>query len=416
MDTRRPRVRSRIRTRIPASIAALLLLAAGCVPDAPATDPWIYAVPEATGDGWETASLADAGMDPAPVTAMMEALRGFPDHWIHGIVVARGGRLVFEEYFPGTDLDLARLADGLAFREVAFGRDSLHSMASVSKTATSILAGIAVDRSELPGTDAPLMRWFPDAETGGDLRGVTLEHVLTMTTGIPWDESPAYDDPANDLSATIWGDDPVGMVLGATPEADPGERWVYNSGTTNLLGEVVRRATGVPLAEYAREHLFTPLQIDDFAWYGFPADPDMAVASSTLYLRPRDAAKLGQLFLDGGTWKGERIVSREWVERSVGPAVTEVEGSLELDDAGYGYLWWTGVFPNSRAATYYAAGFGGQFVFVLPDLDMVVAFTGGGFEAGDYGAVRQMVDEFLVPAAQMPAAEGRPSTGPAEGS
>ena len=196
MDTRPPRVRSRISTPFPAVLAAALApFIAACGPDAPG-DRYRYAVPMATGDGWETASLQSVGVDPAPVVAMMEALRGFPDHWIHGIVVAKDGKLVFEEYFSGTDLDLARLAEGLAFREVAFGRDSLHSMASVSKTVTSVLTGIALDRGELPGMDAPLLGWFPGRDPAGDLGGMTLEHVLTMTTGIPWDESPAYEDPA----------------------------------------------------------------------------------------------------------------------------------------------------------------------------------------------------------------------------
>jgi CubicO group peptidase (beta-lactamase class C family) len=398
MDTLHPAARSPHRAIIP-----LLVLACGigqgCASDSVPEPTYRYSVPESTGDGWETASLEEAGMDPAPVITMMETLRGFPDHWIHGIVVAKGGRLVFEEYFPGTDLDLARLAEGLAFREVSFGRDSLHSVASVTKSVTSILAGIAIDRGDISGTDAALMEWFPEQEAAAQLQGITLEHALTMTTGIPWDESAAYDDPANDLGAMIWSDRPIAAALQRETESPPGERWVYNSGTTNILGEAIRRATGTPLAGYAREHLFGPLQIADFVWYGFPADPDMGVASSSLYLRPRDMAKLGQLYLDGGAWAGERVVSEEWVARSVEPAVNGVDSSLSLEDPGYGYLWWTGTFARGPTAAFYAAGFGGQFIFVLPDLEMVVAFTGGGFEGGDYEPIRRIVNEFLIPAA-----------------
>ena len=378
----------------------------GCASDSAQEPPYRYSVPDSVGDGWVTASLEEVGMDRAPILSMMETLRSLPNHWIHGIVVARGGRLVFEEYFSGTDLDLARLADGLFFRDVDFGRDSLHSVASVTKSVTSILAGIALERGEISGADATLAEWFPEHEAASQLEGVTVEHALTMTTGIPWDESAAYDDAANDLGAMIWSDDPLARMLAAAPEVPPGERWVYNSGTTNLLGEVIRRATGAPLGAYARDHLFGPLQITDFDWYGFPADPHMAVASSSLYLRPRDMAKIGQLYLDGGTWNGDRIVSEDWVARSVKPAVAGVEGSLRLDDPGYGYLWWTGGFPNTGAATYYAAGFGGQFIFVLPDRDMVVVFTGGGFDGGDYDPVRRIMDEFLVPAATEPVRPG----------
>jgi CubicO group peptidase (beta-lactamase class C family) len=358
-----------------------------------------YRVPEQTNDGWETASLADVGINEATITDSMNALLSLDEHPLHGIVVIKDGRLVLEEYFSGEDLDLT---EGLNYVNKDFDRDTLHSQASASKSVTSILLGIAIDQGLVRGVNETMLSFFPEHSDlkDGDKDGITLEHMLSMSSGIPWDEGYSYTDPRNDLNQMFYGEDPVRYVLEKPIVAPPGSEFIYNSGTTNLLGEVVRRSTGLTLLEFARQHLLAPLGIDSADWIPFPNAPHIAVASSTLYLRPRDMAKIGQLYLQGGAWKGERIVSEGWVTESaresirVPPSSSPIAGLIH----GYGYQWWRGTFSNGDTETYFAAGWGGQFIFVLPDLDMVVVLTGGQFE-GDYQGFHDLINDHLLVAA-----------------
>ena len=157
---------------------------------------------------------------------------------------------------------------------------------------------------------------FPEyAELSDEGKGeITLRQMLTMTSGIPWDESYSFNDARNDLGHMVFfSPDPVRYVLEKRLTSRPGEMWVYNSGTTNLLGEILNRKTGTPLVEYARDNLFNPLGITSFEWLSFPTSPQMAVTSSLLYLKPRDMAKIGQLYLQQGNWNGIQIVSPQWV-------------------------------------------------------------------------------------------------------
>ena len=154
------------------------------------------------------------------------------------------------------------------------------------------------------------------------------------------------------------------------------------------------------LADFAEKRLFDPLGIDSYEWYAFPNAPEMIVASSTLYLRPRDMAKIGQMYLDGGVWNGTRIVSENWVTQSTQQAIGMVaaESPIPSLNPAYGYLWWLGTFPTGSTKTYFAAGWGGQFIFVFPEVEMVVVFTAGGFEDQNYDALLQIVNQYILPA------------------
>lgn len=362
-----------------------------------------YQVPMQTNDGWQTASLSEVGMEPARMEALMAALEEHPDHWIHSMLVVKDGKLVFETYFPGEDLDLSDMGNGLASKYQKFDRDSLHCMASVSKSITSILMGIAIDRGLVESVQDPMLGYFPEYSHLSDVvkDEITIEDMLTMSSGLPWSEAAPYDDPRNDLAAMLMADDPIAFVLSKETVANPGTVFIYNSGTTNLLGEIIHRASGKTLLDYAAQNLFDPLGIESYAWYPFPNATDMMVASSTLYLRPRDMAKIGQLYLDGGVWNGKQVVSEDWVSRSIQESIGMVASESSMPDLNpaYGYQWWLGTFSTGNTATYFAAGYGGQFIFVLPEPRMVIVFTAGGFDADNYDAVVQIVNQFLLPAA-----------------
>jgi CubicO group peptidase (beta-lactamase class C family) len=362
-----------------------------------------YQSPPHTDDGWQTASLDEVGMDTERIAAFMNDLSAYPDHWVHSVLVIKEGKLVFEEYFQGQDLDLSDLGGELGYSTKVFDRDTLHSAASVSKSITAVLFGIAIDQGLIAGVDETLFAFFPDYEYLDDptKSQITLAHMLSMSSGLPWTEAYSYDDPRNDLTAMIGSDDPVAYILSKDLVEEPGTKFIYNSGTTNLLGEIIRRKSGMTLADYAEQHLFAPLDIDTYEWYAFPSQPEMMVASSTLYLRPRDMAKIGQIYLDGGMWQGARIVSEDWVSQSTRKAIGMVasESAIPYLNPAYGYQWWLGTFPTGETETYFAAGYGGQFIFVLPKPQMVVVFTAGGFEDGNYDALLQIVNDYILPAA-----------------
>lgn len=377
-------------------------LCCGCSSWSPSSDEYTYQVPVQTDDGWQTASLEDVDMRTQSMVDFINALSVFPDHWVHGVVVIKDGKLVFEEYFQGKDLDLRDLDGNLIYQTKDFDRDTLHCAASVSKSITSVLLGIAIDQGFVAGTDETLFSYFPDYEYFNDETKslITLEQMLSMGSGLPWTEAYNYDDPRNDLTSMISSEDPIAYVLSKSQVAEPGTNFIYNSGTTNLLGEIIRRTSGMTLAAFAEQYLFTPLDIDSYEWYPFPKMPQMTIASSTLYLRPRDMAKIGQLYLGGGVWNGSRIVSEDWVSQSTKQAIgmSADESPIPSLNPAYGYQWWLGTFSTGETATYFAAGFGGQFIFVLPEPEMVVVFTAGGFEERNYDALLQIMNQYILPA------------------
>jgi CubicO group peptidase (beta-lactamase class C family) len=363
---------------------------------------YTYHVPQQTSDGWETAALGEVGMDTLPFIELMNQLLRRNDNNVHGILVAREGKLAFEEYFAGEDLDLSHLSDGIAFTYREFDRTTLHCLASDTKSITSVLLGIAIDQGLIAGTAETMFSFFPDHSNLSDAaKGqITLDDMLAMASGLPWTEDYPFDDLRNDLTAMVFSEDPIAYVLSKSTVATPGAQFIYNSGTTNLLGEVVRRASDVTLWEFAEQHLFGPLGIATYEWYPFPNASQMAVASSTLYLRPRDMAKIGQTYLNAGLWNGGRVVSDDWVTRSTTKVIdvpaseNPVPGYLH----GYGRQWWLGTFPATNTDFYTAAGWGGQFISVIPECDMVVVITAGDFDHPTYDALLGMVDDYVLAA------------------
>jgi len=359
------------------SIVVALSLATACdSPTGPGTD---YQKPVQTGDGWQTASLESVGMDPAPLQNLLQLIDDTDDHMIHSILIIKDQRLVFEEYWPGTDL----VPESLAPVERNFDRETLHYVASVSKSITSALAGIALDMGLIGGVDDLLFPYFPEYEElrNDDNGPVTLRHLLSFSSGYDWNEFVyGFDDPRDSHYQMFRSQDPVRYLLGRPMVTQPGAEFRYNSGDTNLVGEIVRRASSsATLIDFAVEHLFSPLGIDAWEWTSFGWAPKVIFASGGASLRPRDMAKLGALYLEGGLWNGVRVVSQTWVAESTEMAVPLIGNYQTL--YGYGYNWWLGRFHfRGESVEYFrAAGWGGQDVFVIPDLEMVIVFTAGGY-------------------------------------
>jgi CubicO group peptidase (beta-lactamase class C family) len=213
-----------------------------------------------------------------------------------------------------------------------------------------------------------------------------------MRSGLEWNESEVpYDDARNDLIQLFRVQDPIAYILSKPFVAEPGQDWYYSGGNTNLLGEVIRSSTGQRMDAFAEQYLFAPLGITNYQWDHINAET--IHASGNLQLRPRDMAKFGLLYLNGGVWNGQRIVSQEWVEASTRPHAA-------LSGGGYGYQWWLRSYDygSESAPCFFAAGWGGQRIHVFPALDMVVVFTGGNYVSEDPAG--EIIASFILPAVQ----------------
>ncbi|TYL98405.1 serine hydrolase [Bradyrhizobium rifense] len=334
--------------------------------------------PSSIDDGWTTASPDSVGIDGAQLCGIAARLAQRATS-VHSVVVARHGKLVFEQYIPGYDEPWGQ-PDG----QQVFSATTKHDLRSASKSVVSLLVGIAIDRKLIAGVDEPVLKFFPDhqalKQAGWD--AITLRHLLTMSSGMQWDEARAWTDPKNDEPHLTFEADPIGYVLARPIAAPPDTLWTYNGGGTELLGNILERVSGKPLETFAREALFQSLGITDVEWKAYKNGK--IAAASGLRLRPRDAAKIGQLVLDRGQWNGQQIVSADWIAQSTTPRFQAIGffGSTQF----YGYQWWMGrSLAGNREIKWVAAfGWGGQRIFIVPELDLVMMTT-----AAQYGQPKE---------------------------
>lgn len=350
--------------------------------------------PQLLGDGWETGNLKDGGIAVDPIRKLLHAIRAdtFPD--VHSVLIAHHGRLVMEAYFPGYAWDYQE--ENFRGPLTEFGSNTLDNMASVTKSVTGLLVGIAMDRAFIPGSDAGIFSFFPEYSSLSNDRksGITIGHLMTMTSGLRWNEQDVfYSEEENDIIQLFLVPNPVEFILAKDLDHMPGSQWYYNGGGTNLLGEIIRRSSGLRLDQFAEEYLFAPLQITGVEWAFIR--PDFVYASGDLKMRPRDLAKIGQLLLNGGTWQGTRIVSESWVKEMTRTHVPLGPGQ------GYGLFWWTRVYEQGSdpVNAFMADGWGGQRVIVFPDLDLVVVFTGGNYTRQH--RLDEIITTYILPAVCM---------------
>jgi CubicO group peptidase (beta-lactamase class C family) len=332
--------------------------------------------PVARDDGWPVASVDDdKSIDRAALCRMADRLAILSDPNIHAVLVALHGRLVFERYFKGAD-EIPGGIFGHRIENVVFDADTLHDLKSTSKSVASIAVGIAIDRGLIRGVDEPIFSFFPEL---ADLRSsekdrIQLAHALTMSMGLRWVEAtPATGDDDNDESRMHRASDPCRYVLGLPVTAPAGQEFFYNTGALALVSAIIRKATGRPLDEFARETIFEPLGIAAAEWIRVKGDTD---AGGGLRLRPRDMAKIGQLVLAGGRWNDRQIVSKAWIETST---ATKFNAT---DTQSYGYLWWLGRARHNKREVHWigALGRGGQYIRIVPELDLVVVVTAGYYQ------------------------------------
>ncbi len=324
---------------------------------------YAYTVPSAITDGLPTGNLLDAGLSPVTIEKMVHNMALGKYGRLHSFLIIKNSKLVCEEYFYG------------------FRRDVLHPVESVTKSVTSLLIGMAIDDQKISRVDDRVLNYFPAGDYPGlsSYENLKIEHLLTMTSGLAIDEREMIARP-----------DRLVYLLHRRFKAKPGEQFSYNAGNTELLGAILKSATGLFADVLARERLFKPLHITDFQWHiykqnGYP------LCGGALALLPRDLAKIGMLVLQNGQWEGKQIISRSWIKQStLGRIETGIDGDR------YGYQWWvTTVKSGDRDFDLiWANGLGSQFIFIFPQLDMVIVTTGGNWEGGNNGRSWDIFDLF----------------------
>lgn len=341
------------------------------------------APPAETNDGWETASLADVGIDERPIVDAINEIRRGTYNEIHGLLIVRHGKLVLEEYGSGRMYDYdAGNSDHLG-PVIHFDWQRKHIVHSVSKSYMSTLVGIAVQEGYITSEDASLLGFFPELAYP-DQQGkadILLKHVMSMTSGLQWNEWDVapMDFERSDNIRFQTALDPPAYFFGKPLLHEPGTVFYYNTAGFQMMGEVIRRATAVPVDQFAARYLFGPLGITDYSWPQF--EHGLVYLVGDLFLRPRDMAKFGQLMLQGGVWNGRQIVPAEWLHKATTEFISVTHVGYKGFE-GYGLHWWLKTF-DARGRSIegvHADGLAGQAIMVFPALDLVVVVTSGNYE------------------------------------
>ena len=376
-------------TRVPGG----LLLAMGCLlascggggegdsrPGRPTPDanPGLPAVvslePVNTGDGWAVSTPTAEGLNSALLRDFFESVRVGRSPVVDSVILVRHGRLVAEGYFNG------------------YGPETLHDLRSTGKSFTSALAGIAIEQ-QLFQLDDPIASLVPQFESHENMdsrkRAISIRNLLDMRSGLEcndWNESSRGNEERM-YQTRDW----VGFILDLPMASDPGTVASYCTGGVVVLGQIIAWRSGMALDAYASAYLFGPLGIQQSFWRRSP--DGSATGGGGLKLRPRDVAKLGALYLNGGVWNGTRVISADWVARSR-------ENVTRLGNDGYGLLWWKRSFSRGSTTvdSYFTSGNGGNFIFVFPALELVAVFTGSNYNSPLGDQPFQIVASYILPA------------------
>lgn len=357
--------------------------------------------------------MASQGLDAAPLDSLVARARRGVYGNTDQLVVIRNGQSVLNERFA---LDYRALSRGKK-SPIGCGTDacdgrtstneynyldpethpyyrgsSLHTLQSVTKSVTATLFGVALQQKALTTLQSPLLshlRSYASIPPDRRLEQATLVDLLTMRSGIEWHENDRPLDSTNTTLQLEASPDWIRFTLAQPMDANPGSKWVYNSGGSALMAEVLLAATGVHVDEYARRELFGPLGIT-FQWKKTPTGhPD---TEGGLYLAATDLAKIGQLYLDDGVWNGRRLLPEGWAREATSRVVNHT--TANPSSPGYGYQWWR--YDRRGTEVWAGNGFGGQFLLVLPAHRIVaVANSWNVFGTPAQGILSPFIDALL---------------------
>ncbi|WP_282939415.1 serine hydrolase [Paenibacillus sp. RC67] len=320
-------------------------------------------------EGWKMAAPEELGMDS---NALADMVKEFKDERVDGFVLIRDGYVAAEGYNGDWD------------------EEKRHPMYSVTKSVTSALVGMAVDQGTIRA-DQTLQELFSEIVLDPLKAKITVGQLLSMTSGMDWDnkQERSSHEMAN---SPDWGQ----YILKQPMAAKPGTMFRYSNGNAHLLSVSMQKATGIPLSILAKINLFDPMGITNVSWGQDPQGN--LIGAWGLHLTCRDMAKFGLMYLHNGRWENYQIVPNEWVEESVQQQATEMYD--DGTEGGFGYLWWLKVIviPGDTPVhhdVFYSAGSGGQRIFVVPDLNLIMAI-GATNEEDDFMPERMLIKAIMA--------------------
>jgi len=320
--------------------------------------------------GWRTASPESQGVDSKLLVKMLETI-GEKHIAIYSVLVIRNGYIVLDAYSYPYDSD-----------------DTLN-IHSCTKSVSSALVGIGIDKGYIKDVSQPVLDFFPmrvAKNLDADKKAMTLENLLTMTTGLECRDSAFYH--WSGLRQLRASPDWVQFMIDLPMAEVPGTRFEYCNGASFLLSAILQEQTGMNALSFAKKNLFIPLGISDVRW---PSNQQgITVGYSDLYMRPQDMAKIGYLYLNDGLWDGKRIISSQWIKAS-----TRKHIAATLTP-GYGYQWWI-----VSSGIYTAVGHKGQFIIVAPEKNMLAVFTSS-LGPEDFYSPLGLLASYIIPAVKSP--------------
>jgi CubicO group peptidase (beta-lactamase class C family) len=329
---------------------------------------------------WGVTTAISQGMSYDSLYAFSAQLERGDLGYIDGMLIIRNGKIIFERKYVNNYDSLYKTTSTEPGKynyydsnwHPYYKNTKLHTMQSVSKSFTAAAIGIALKNGKIPSLDAKIMDYFdvykpstPDPRR----HSMTIRDVLTMTTGIQWDEfSMPYTDSTSNCVQMEESLDWIQYVVDQPMAFEPGEKYEYNSGATMLLSYLISKTTGQDLANYVETNLFDILGITDYYWKHTPTG--LTDAEGGLYLAPRDLAKFGYLYLHDGKWDEKQVLPKNWVKSTYNKPVDTIWPNFK-----YGFQWWLMPYGNNQISLL-ASGLGGQRMIILPELDIIAVFTG----------------------------------------
>ncbi|HET9746279.1 MAG TPA: alpha/beta fold hydrolase [Chitinophagaceae bacterium] len=355
-----------------------------------------YKKPAQLKDGIQTATLKEVGLDEKIIQQMTDSIinGNYPN--IHSVLILRNNKLVYENYFPGYDQVRARGRTGF----IDHHRDSLHDLRSVTKSFVGACVMIAMDQSKIKSPDQRVFDFFPEyaKHDTGMKREITIRHLLTMSSGLDWNEHISYMDSSNSETRMDRSKDPVEFFLSQRLVDKPGTKFNYSAGCTHTLAVIVERTTGMSIDRFAVKNLFQPLGITDFAWVkrrdGIP------ITASGLRLRSRDMAKFGLLYLNGGKWNNKQVITSNAITQLSKEQLSTPYTGGPISKVGYSYQIWLYTYRSAgKSPVIQGNGNGGQIITIDKESDLVLIATAGNYNSRD---IRKQSDElypdFIYPA------------------
>ena len=291
---------------------------------------------------WQHDTLQNHNINASAINSVHNTIDSYP---INAEVIVKDGVIVDEYYKDGYD------------------QNSVFTLQSTSKSVTSALIGIAIDKGYIPSVNEPISTFFPQIlQSGSEYKSqITIWNLLTHTTGLNASDTANWNEW---LASDNW----VNYVLERPATSRPGTVFSYFTGNTHLLSAIIQQATGKTAYEFGEEYLFDPLDLDSVEC---STDPQgISDGGNGFAMNVYDMAKFGELYLNNGNWNGEQIISEQWVKDS-----TTLQFDRSSGSADYGYQWWVRTFGENNHPAYFAQGHYGQYIFVVPDLNLVVAIT-----------------------------------------